>query len=268
MPSKLENSRYVGLHRPTIFAHRGASAYAPENTLFAFKLAVEQGADAVELDTQLTRDGQVVVMHDLTIDRTTNGTGWINRYTLSELQMLDAGSHFDASFKNEKVPSLAEVFEVVGKQVFIDVELKNYASPTDDLPVQVVELASKYNLEQSILFSSFNPLALLRAHRLMPNVPLGLLTMKGKRGAILRSWLGRWIPHQALHPAWNDVTPTLVKNNHQHGYRVHPYTINDPTVMRDLLSAGVDGIFTNDPPLALKVLAGQRQTQPVISAPA
>src|SRR4030066_1443200 len=124
---------YVDLKRPTIFAHRGSSAFAPENTVAAFKLAVQQHADAVELDAKLTSDGQVIVIHDQTVDRTTNGTGRVNRLTLVELQNLDAGSHFDATFKGEKVPSLAEVFYTIWNQIFINVEFKNYASPMEDL---------------------------------------------------------------------------------------------------------------------------------------
>jgi glycerophosphoryl diester phosphodiesterase len=248
-------SNYVGLHRPTIFAHRGSSAFAPENTFAAFTLAVDQHADAIELDAILSSDGQVVVIHDQTVDRTTNGTGRVNRLTFLELKKLDAGSHFNATFKGEKIPSLAEVFATLGNRIFINVELKNYASPGDDLPDRVVELVRKYALEQSILFSSFNPLALLRAYRLLPELPLGLLTVKGNKGAVLRTWLGRLIPHQALHPAWKDVNPRMVRNNHHFGYRVHPYTVNDPSVMQNLFKAGVDGIYTDNPPLAYKVLS-------------
>jgi glycerophosphoryl diester phosphodiesterase len=268
MPQKLINSSYVGLHRPTIFAHRGSSTYAPENTLAAFKLAIDQGADAIELDAQLTTDDRVVVIHDLIVDRTTDGSGRVNRMSLSELQKLDAGSRFNPSFKGEKIPSLEQVFDAVGKQIFIDIEIKNYASPIDRLPLRVADLVRNYGLEQSVLLSSFNPIALVHVHQLMPDVPLGLITIKGKRGALFRSWLGRYIPHQALHPAWNDVTPALVSMNHRHGYRVHPYVVNDPTLMGELLDASVDGIFTGDPPLALQVIAKKKEMRPGGNAPA
>jgi glycerophosphoryl diester phosphodiesterase len=259
MIEKKNINNYVDLKRPTIFAHRGSSAYAPENTLAAFKLAVEQHADVVELDAKLTSDGYVIVIHDQTVDRTTNGTGRVNRLTLEELQNLDAGSHFDASFKGERIPSLAEVFDTIGNQIFINVELKNYASPMDDLPVRVISLIRKYALESWILLSSFNIYALLRAHRLMPEVPLGLLTIKGNKGALFRSWLGRFIPHQALHPAWQDVNLTLVTDNHHLGYRIHPYVVNEPAVMQNLFKAGVDGILTDNPPLARRVSAEIKQ---------
>jgi glycerophosphoryl diester phosphodiesterase len=122
------------LPRPVIFAHRGASGYAPENTLTAFNLAVQQGSDAIELDVKLTADGQIVVFHDQTLERTTSATGKIGEKTLSELKELDAGSHFDISYLNERIPTLEEVFEAVGQRTSINVELTNYASPYDRLP--------------------------------------------------------------------------------------------------------------------------------------
>src|SRR4030042_5766395 len=132
MPEKKNTSSYVDLIRPTIFAHRGSSVHAPENTLAAFKLAIDQHADGIELDTKLSADGQVVVMHDDTVDRTTNGTGRIKSLTLHELKRLDAGSKFDPSFHAERIPTLAEVFETVGGKIFINVALATYTSPTDD----------------------------------------------------------------------------------------------------------------------------------------
>jgi glycerophosphoryl diester phosphodiesterase len=247
--------KYLGLHRPTIFAHRGSSYFAPENTLPAFQLAVQQQADAIELDAKLSSDRQVVVIHDQTVNRTTNGVGQVDRMTLSELKNLDAGSYFDVAYAGEKIPSLAEVFEKLANSILINIELKNYATPRDDLPERVIGLVRQYAIRGSVFFSSFNPIALLRAHRLMPDVPLGLLAMKGTKGVLLRSWLGRLIPHQALHPNWSDVNLTLVEKNHRHGYRVHPYTVNDPAAMLTLFKAGVDGLYTDNPPLAQKVLA-------------
>ena len=253
---------YADLPRPTIFAHRGSSRYAPENTLSAFMLAVRQHADAIELDAKLSADGQVVVLHDVTVDRTTDGSGRIDAMTLEEAKRLDAGSYFDVSFQGEKIPTLAEVFETVGQQIFINVELTNYSAPTSNLPDKVVSLVKRYGLETSVLFSSFNPFALLRARRLLPEVPLGLLTLAGSRGALLRSSLGRVIPHQALHPALDDTTESLIRLTQRSGRRIHIYTVYQKEQMQRLFNAGVDGIFTDDPLLALQVKAESKTTQP------
>ena len=122
------------LTKPTIFAHRGASAHAPENTLASFELAVTQGAEAIELDAKLTADGQIVVFHDQTVNRTTNGSGKVLELPLAALKELDAGHWFDTSFQGITIPTLEEVFEAVGRKIFINVELTNYASPGDQLP--------------------------------------------------------------------------------------------------------------------------------------
>ena len=120
--------------QPLIIAHRGASAYAPENTLAAFELAIQQGAPAIELDAKLSCDGHVVVIHDQTVDRTTPHSGRVGELSLAELRRMDAGSHFDTCFQQERIPTLAEVFESIGPGTLINVELTNYSSPGDDLP--------------------------------------------------------------------------------------------------------------------------------------
>src|SRR6266508_4216831 len=143
------------LPRPVIFAHRGASAHAPENTLAAFELALAQQADGIELDVKLSSDGQVVVCHDSTVDRTTDGKGRIKDLPLAELKKLDAGSFFSEKFHGEKIPTLEEVFESVGKRTFINVELTNYNSPRDQLVETVCMLVKKCGLQQRVMFSSF-----------------------------------------------------------------------------------------------------------------
>ncbi|HNT23445.1 MAG TPA: glycerophosphodiester phosphodiesterase family protein [Anaerolineales bacterium] len=248
---------FESLPRPTIFAHRGASAYAPENTLAAFRLAVEQKADAIELDTKLTADGHVIVIHDQTLERTTNGQGIVIQTPLAALRELEAGSHFDAAFKGEKLPTLDEVFETVGRKIFINIEIANYASMTDKLPEKVTELVKKFGLTQSVMFSSFNPLALRRAHRQLPEIPLGLLTVAGKSGTWARGWLGKLlVPYQALHPEKGDATPALIQGAHKQGKRVNVYTVNLRSDLEHLFTIGIDGVFTDDPPLAQQALAG------------
>jgi glycerophosphoryl diester phosphodiesterase len=241
---------------PLIFAHRGASVYAPENTLAAFELAIKQGADAIELDVKLTSDSEVVVIHDQTVDRTTEGSGKVSQHTLRDLKRLDAGSHFDVSFQGEKIPTLSEVFESTGSSSLINIELTNYASPFDALPQKTAELVVLHNVQLRVMFSSFNPVALLRIRSLLPNAFLGLLALPGAPGAFPRSRLGSIIPHHALHPEKRDVSLLLVERLHGKGKKINVYTVNEEETMHRLFSLGVDGIFTDDPTLARKVLAG------------
>lgn len=249
---------YQSLPRPTIYAHRGASAYAPENTLAAFQLALRQGADAIELDAKLSADAQVVVIHDQTVDRTTDGQGKVNQLTLRQLKELEAGSHFDSSFRGEQIPTLEEVFEAVGRQTMINVELTNYASIFDNLPDEAVKLVRRHNLQKRVIFSSFNPRALHRAHKLLPETPVALLALPGPAGSWARSWVGCLLAYRALHPEVRDVTPRLVTSVHKRGCLVNVYTVNQADVMHRLLSMQVDGIFTDDPVLARQTFANYR----------
>jgi glycerophosphoryl diester phosphodiesterase len=242
------------LPRPAIFAHRGSSAHAPENTLAAFELALRQGADAIELDAKLTADKHVVVIHDPTVDRTTEGTGRVKNLTLTELRKLDAGSHFDFAFRGEPIPTLDEVFKAVGQLCYINVELTNYDAVTDSLPNKVAILVKRHKLYRRVIFSSFNPLALVRIRRLLPENPIALLAQPGKSGAWARGWLGRLIGYDALHPEFSDVTAALVEGLHHRGCRVNAYTVNQLDEMRRLFALGVDGVFTDDPVLARQAL--------------
>lgn len=245
---------YQNLPQPSIIAHRGSSMHAPENTIAAFELAVAQNADGIELDVKLCADGQVVVIHDQTVDRTSNGVGHVSELPLAALKELEVGSWFSPEFSGESIPTLGEVFESIGKKTFINVELTNYESIRDNLPDKVVELIKKHSLAQRILFSSFNPLALRSAHRLLPAAPIGLLAQPGIKGAWARSFFGRWIvPYQALHPELGNTSSTLIHRHHKRGKRVYSYTVNEPDDLRSLYKMGIDGVFTDDPPLALQI---------------
>ena len=251
---------YSDLPKPTIFAHRGSSAYAPENTLAAFNLAVRQNADAIEFDAKLSADGHVVVIHDQTVDRTTDGQGKVSEMNLVDLKQLDAGSKFDTSFAGEQIPTLEEVFESVLGKIFINIELTNYASLRNDLPEKAVKIVRSFNAENQVLFSSFNPIALRKIRKIMPSAPLGLLAFPGFAGTWARSRLGRWVPYQALQPEVKDVTNDLIQEQHYNGRKVNTYTVNDSDQMLDLFKMGIDGIFTDDPPLAQQTLAQYQGT--------
>ena len=243
--------------RPTVYAHRGSSAHAPENTLAAFELAYAHQADAIELDVELCADQHLVVIHDSTVNRTTDGTGKVSDLTLSALRELDAGSSFSPAFRGEKIPILEEVFETMGKKLLVNVELKNYTHIWDDLPVRCAEMVKRFNLLDRVIFSSFNPVALFKVKRALPDVPAGLLTLPGRSGAWGRSWLGKLVPQDALHPEGGDTTPELIQRVHQNGKRVNVWTVDDPEAMVRFFSQGVDGLITNDPLLARQILNDQ-----------
>lgn len=240
---------FTQLTPPTYFAHRGASTHAPENTLAAFELAFKQGAPAIEFDVKLTADRQVVIHHDQTLDRTTDGSGSITNQTLAALRELDAGSKFSAEFRGEKIPTLDEVFEAVGKKIFMNVELTNYASPFDGLVDEVAKLVTKHGLEGQVMFSSFFPTNLTRARRLLPSIPRGQLFLPGGSGWWQRL-AGNFMSLQAEHPWKGDVTAESVRRAHAKSCRVYTWTVNDPAEMKTLRALGVDAIFTDDPLLA------------------
>ena len=242
------------LRRPVVFAHRGAAAHAPENTLASFELALQQGADAIELDAKLTADGHIVVFHDPTVDRTTDGTGRLARKTLAELRALDAGSRFSSKYRAEKIPLLEEIFDAFGSKLLINVELTNYTTPGDDLVGRVCALVQRCGIEDGILFSSFFPQNLMAARRLLPGVPRALLAQRGWKGAWARSFAFSFGDYAALHPYLTDVDAREVQRVHRLKRRIHVWTVSNADDLRNLKNWGVDGIFTKDPALALHVL--------------
>ena len=241
---------------PAIIAHRGASAHAPENTLAAFRLALEHGADGIELDAKLTIDGQVVVIHDQTVDRTTGSQGVVREMTLAQLKALDAGSFFDSAFAGEPIPTLAEVFDLVSSRALINVEITNYASMQDGLPDKIADLVINHRLQDNILFSSFHPLNLLRIRRRLPQVPVAILTLEGTGfvGRVLRGATGRLFAPKFIHPYYTDVNEAFLEVEHRRGRRVNVWTVNDPQDIRNLFKIGIDGIITDDPSLARRIL--------------
>ena len=236
---------------PTIFAHRGVSAVAPENTLAAFQGALDQGVKAVEFDVQLSADQHVIVIHDDTVDRTTNGGGKVRELTLNQLKSFDAGSAFSSDFAGESIPTLEEVFKRFGRKLYLNIELKNYATPLDALPERVAALVRQYQLEDWVMFSSFNPIALNRTRRALPDTPIGLLTLKGSSGFLGRNFFTRWLSPQAIHPHKDDVSESFMLNQRRAGRRVNAWTVNELEEMKHLVSLGVDGIITDYPSKAL-----------------
>jgi len=248
---------WIDLSCPIIIAHRGDKTHAPENTLAAFTLAAENGADAIELDVKLTADGRVIVLHDQTVNRTTNGMGKISKLPYAAVRDLDAGAWFSEKFRGERIPTLDEVFETVSKRLYINVELTNYFTPGDGLVPKVVDLVKKHGLQNRMLFSSFFARNLEMTRLLLPEVPRGLLCMRGILGSWGRTftWRGDYF---ALHPYLNEVDPGLVYRVQAAGKRVHVWTVNPEEELKRMIGLGVDAIITDDPVLALSLLGRGR----------
>jgi len=241
--------------RPILFAHRGDSAHAPENTLPAFQQALQKGTDGVELDAKLTADGHVIVIHDSTVDRTTDGKGRVASFTLEAIRTLDAGKWFNEKFAGTKVPSLEEVFEIVGKDKMINIELTNYYfTPRDGLAVKVCELIKRHNNQGQILFSSYFPSNLRITAKILPEVPRGLLAMPGWVGSWARSFGFMFGDYQALHPHISSTSKEQIQRAHRLNRRVHVWTANTPEEINQLKEWGVDGIITDDPQTAVRAL--------------
>ncbi|HLA07223.1 MAG TPA: glycerophosphodiester phosphodiesterase family protein [Anaerolineales bacterium] len=240
--------------RPIILAHRGDLTHAPENTLPAFQLAIQKGADGVELDAKLTSDGHVIVIHDSTLDRTTDGKGRISSCTLESVRRLDAGSWFNEKFRGTKVPLLEEVFDGIGKDRIVNIELTNYSTPRDGLVEKVCEIIKRRANQRQIIFSSFFASNLRRAAQLLPEISRGLLAVPGLGGIWARSFGFMFGEYQALHPHISSVDRQQVGRVHRLNRRVHVWTANTPEQIIKLKEWGVDGIFTDDPQTALHAL--------------
>lgn len=237
-----------------IIAHRGASAYAPENTIAAFQKAVELNADAIELDAKLTLDGEIVVIHDQTLERTTNGKGLVKNSTIEELRKLDAGSFFAEEFQGEKIPTLREVLENFSDKLMINIELTNYNSIFDGLAKKTALLVKELGIQKSIFFSSFHPINLIISKKILPEIPVALLAIPGKAGWVSRSSLMRWVSPNLIHPYFKDVDKTYIEKQHRQKRKVNIWTINDPDEMEKFVRAKIDGLITDDPIAGRKII--------------
>jgi len=235
-------------------AHRGASAAAPANTMAAFEKALALGADGIELDVQLSADGVPVVIHDFTVDHTTDGSGKVARMTLAQLEQLDAGSYFDPAFAGERIPTLEKVLEVMGNRLLLNIELKGFSLFDKGLERAVIGLIEQHDLHSRVFLSSFNPFSLWRTKRIAPHVPVGLLYSPDLPLPLRRAWLAFLFPHEARHPHHTMVNARYMAWARRRGYRVNTWTVDDPEEMRRLIGLGVDGIITNVPDVLRGVL--------------
>jgi glycerophosphoryl diester phosphodiesterase len=244
----------VDYRKPVIIAHRGASAYAPENTMSAFQKAFDLSADGIEFDVKCSRDGEMVIIHDQTLDRTTNGRGKVVETNLKELRSLDAGSSFSSQFTGEKIPLLREVLEEFSKKLLINIELTNYSSIKDGLAQKAATLVKQMCVGESVVFSSFHPYNLIVTRRIVPNVAVALLALPGISGWISRSNVMRWVSPEIIHPYYNDVDKRYVEVQHRRNRKVNVWTINTEMEMKKLLKDHIDGIITDDPSLAKRLI--------------
>lgn len=237
-----------------IYGHRGASGYAPENTLEAFKMAADMGAEGVELDVHICRSGELVVAHDEGIERVSDGTGLIKDLTLKELKAL----HFNRThpeYKDARIPTLQEVFQLLKPTgLKINCELKNSVFDYPQLEERVIGLAIQEGMLDRILFSSFNHHSMLRMKQLAPSVACGLLY----EAVLVRPWeYARSLGMDAIHPHYAEV---LLPGDecafaHEAGIRVNTWTVNTPEAIEAVLREGADILITNYPAQALKIAA-------------
>lgn len=237
--------------RSLVWAHRGASGYAPENTLEAFKLAVEMGADGVELDVQLTKDNQIVVIHDEWIDRTSNGKGWVKDMTLEELRKYNYNKTHP-EYEHADIPTLREVYELLKPTgLTVNVELKTGVVFYDDLERKVIELTKEMGMEDRVLYSSFNHYTCVKIHELEPEAYVGFLYSDG---IIDIAPYAKNHGANALHPAlYNLQYPNYMKDAAQNGLDVNVWTVNEPEHLVMASQMKVNALITNYPDRALKI---------------
>jgi glycerophosphoryl diester phosphodiesterase len=247
---------YPDSRQIVVWGHRGAKAYAPMNTLPSFQLALDQGAQGIELDVHRSKDGYPVILHDFTVNSTTNGEGRITDMTLAEIKALDAGSYFGEAYKGVQIPTLNEVFELVGQRMIVNVEIKSESMDTDGVEQLVADCIQRHSMEQHVVVSSFNALTLKRFRQVMPQIPLGYLHQTGyespgygTESAILREDCEAWHPnHYMVDESYMQQAKALNK-------RVNVWTVNDPQRARELRDLGVDSLITDAPDVILKAVA-------------
>lgn len=235
----------------SVWAHRGASGYAPENTLPAFDLALEQGADGFELDVQLTRDDEVVVIHDETLERTTDGNGWVADHSLADLKKLDA-SYGHERHAGTRIPTLGEVFDLVRDTVtMVNIELKNSRMAYKGLEERVLALVEEHDMAHRVVLSSFNHYSLRHLVGLGSQLPLGALYSE----PLWKPWqYATKLGATAVHPALGATRRKIVEKSHEHDLAVHVWTVNEPDDLKRMVALDVDAVITNYPNVARSLI--------------
>ena len=243
----------LGRGRVWVIGHRGAMGHCPENTFVSFERALELGADWIELDVHLTRDGALAVIHDETVDRTTDGHGFVRDHTLAELKKLDAGAWFGSEFAGQRIPSLDEVLVWARKRnTVVDIEIKNAPIYYAGIEEAVVESLDRSGMAEQVILISFDHRSVRRVKALDARVVTGVLYAARPTDAGLG--LARAAHADAVLPHWAYVTPEDVRVAHEAGLAVAPWATSDPEVLRALVGAGVDAIGTNHPDVLRRLL--------------
>jgi glycerophosphoryl diester phosphodiesterase len=232
------------IHSPSIIAHRGGRKWAPENTLSAFKQSIETGCDGIEIDVQRCKTGQLLVIHDETLERTTNGAGYVFQKSYDEIRALDAGKWFSPQYRDERVPTLKEVLDLVNGRLIVDVEIRNVPVACPGIEDDVIALLAQYKYPDKIVISSFDHDILHRIHESAPRYKLALLTV------CIPYDLGNYAA-QVGAKAWNlnmaELREDLVKRAHKARLEVAVWTVNDAKDWQRAADIGVDSIITDDP---------------------
>jgi glycerophosphoryl diester phosphodiesterase len=234
-------------------AHRGASRHAPENTLAAFRMALEQGIPAVECDVRPTQDGHVVVIHDSTVDRTTDGLGVVSAMRLEALRRLDAGRWFAAEFAGERIPLLEEVLELVRGRALIQIEIKNDPTPYDGIESQVIDAVRRRGVENQVLVMSFDHQSVLTVRSLSSEIATGILYAARLVDAPAAA---RAAGADALCLDWAYIDREVVAQAHAAGLGICVWTVDDEPIFRRCQEFGADAVASNDLRLLLR-LAGE-----------
>ncbi len=234
------------LRWPLLIAHRGHLSKAPENTLPAFQQALDAGADGVELDVRLTRDGQLVVFHDRKLDRTSDGCGPVDHYTLADLRSLDAGSWFSPDFNKEPPPTLDQVFESLPHDFLINVEMKVIIDGMKLIAHRVAETIRRHRRWESTLVASFNPVALYHLRRMEPRVSRGYIWSKRHPFPIRSRFLSPLVQPQWFDPAHDSYNLRLHRKFHRQAQRVLAWDLDLGGDLERMAAARLDAVVTDD----------------------
>lgn len=240
------------MHRPLVWAHRGASGYLPENTISAFIKAVELGADGIELDIHKTKDGQLVVIHDEKIDRTSDGKGKVVDMTLEELRRYNYNAtHPECKYAD--IPTMREVFELIKPtDLLINIEIKNGVTFYEGIEEDILAMTKEFGMEDRVLYSSFNHYSIMKLKELDPSSRRAFLYMDG---TLNMPEYGRDNAVEALHPAlYNVQYPDFVQKTHEYGLKINAWTINSKQYIHMACEMGLDGIITNYPDTAIEIV--------------